>query len=422
MLNFLRNIVWGDGTLILIFVLGVILTFKTRIVQIRCLKKSLSLPFSPQKQKVGLSQLSALTTALAGTMGVGNIVGVGVALCVGGAGAMFWMWAASLLGMGIKYGEIYLSVKFRDNNSVGPFGYMKNGLRMPFLAYFFTAVTVLTSFGIGNCVQVGAMKECLTKISPQASTILSILLMFPFLIIILKSENSVVSATEKIIPIISMLYIVGCLSIILINISSIPRVFISIFNSAFNPYSAAGGVAGITIKECIRTGVSQGVFSNEAGMGSSSIVLSMAEGSSPHKQGLWGIFEVFFDTVVVCSLTGIAVLSSSSSALNKDIGSVTYTVFTDSFGITGSIFITVAISVFAMATLICWSYYGTQSIKLMSSKKIYVVLYKTFFCAIAIISVFLNFTSLYVFADILNGVMLLTNISALLMLVNKIEH
>lgn len=420
MLNFLRSVVWGDGTLLLIFALGVFVIFKTRFIQLRCLKEAISLPFSLKEKGSGLTQFSALTTALAGTMGVGNIVGVSVALSIGGAGALFWMWIAAFIGMGIKYGEIYLSVKYRSKGTVGPFGYMKQGLNMPFLGYAFAVITVLTSFGIGNCVQVGAMKECLSGFSQQGSVILSILFMIPFLVIILKKENTVVSATEKIIPAISILYIIGCLTIIFLNIKSIPNVFANIFKSAFGLESAAGGTVGVAIKKCIRTGVSQGVFSNEAGMGSSSIVLSMAEDSSPHKQGLWGVFEVFFDTVVVCTLTGLAVLSTSVSL--SSIGSVTYNVFTDSFGITGSVFITAAVSVFAMATLICWSYYGTQSIKILSQRKFFVFIYKVVFCAVAVISVFINFTTLYIIADILNGIMLLINISALFILVNKIEH
>lgn len=421
MLNSLYSLIWGNGTLALTALCGVILLIRCRFVQIRKLAPALMLPFEKRKKFGGLSPFAALATALAGTMGVGNIIGVGTAIVIGGAGAVFWMWVAAFIGMGIKYAEIFLAVKFKDQNSYGAMGYIKNGLKFPRLAIFFALVTVAASFGIGNSIQIGAVKECFTGMGFPMPWLMTVAILIPFAVIILKGDSAVSGSAERIIPIISVIYIAGCVGIICMNISSLPTVFETIFSQALNVGSVAGAAAGGTVKHCIRVGVAQGVFSNEAGMGSSSIVLSMTDEQNGAKQGLWGIFEVFFDTIVICTLTALSVLCSGIDLSLSAPAGATYDAFISCYRSFGGLFITVSVTVFAMATLICWSYYGTQAIRHITNKKKSVFAYKIIFVSVAAVSVFFEFNTLHMVCDILNGIMLLINLPVIILLSNHVK-
>ena len=421
MLVFLRDIIWGNGTLILIALCGAVMLIKSRFIAFRRIGEALTLPFSNNDKNGGLSPFAALATALGGTMGVGNIVGVGTAIGMGGAGAIFWMWLAALLGMGIKFAEINLAVKYKDDRSCGPMGYIKNGLRSRPVAAVYAVLCAVCSLGIGNCVQVGAVRECFGEILPFFPYALTLIVLVPFFFVILRGSNAVSRANEVIVPAISAIYILGCIGVILINANRLADAFRNIFASAFALNPILGGTAGAAISRCISVGVSQGVFSNEAGMGSSSIVHSLAENAAPHKQGLWGVFEVFFDTVVICSLSAFAVLCAPVDTASVSPQLLTYSAFESCYDKVGSVFIALCVSVFALATLLSWSFYGARALMHFNVKKRVVTAYRVVFVIVATVSVFMRFSTLYVIADILNGLMLLINVPVLILLCGKMD-
>lgn len=416
----LSDLLWGSGTVALILICGLVFTFKFKAPQITCFKEMLYLPFAENEKKTGISSFGAMATALGGTMGVGNIIGVGSAIAIGGVGSIFWMWISAFFSMATKYAENYYAVKYRSkdkkgNNIGGPMGYMTYGLNFKGLGKFFCILTALSSFGIGNAIQIGAMNESINNLVTVSPNLLCLIIVIAATFIFLGGGERISKISSVLIPLLSLLYVLFCIIIIGVNIDKLASGICDIFIYAFKPMSAAGGVVGAGMIKALKTGVNHGVFSNEAGMGSSSIAHASSNGENPHKEGLWGMFEVYFDTVICCTLTALAIIVTGSHLNFTEIGDITTSAFNSVFGKFGDAFIAASITLFAFATLISWYFYGEKSLEFLnisSLKKIYLFLY----IAVCGISCYFTFSNLLPICDILNGLTVLPNVICLLLI------
>ena len=342
-----------------------------------------------KNNKTGITSFQAVTTALASSIGTGNIIGVATAITLGGPGAVFWMWIAAFLGMMTSFAEIILGVKYRQTNSKkenfgGPMFYIQNGLGLRWLACFFAFACILASFGIGNMTQsnsiASALYECF-NFSPAVTGIsLAILVSF----IILGGIKRISKISEKIVPFMALFYIFGSLIVIIFHINNLPKAVFCIISDAFNFKSAVGGYGGFAITNAIKYGISRGVFSNEAGLGSSPIVHAASNESEPVVQGMWGIFQVFIDTIVVCSLTALCILTSGVVSEDKNGALLSIQAFSSTFGTFGEIFVTISITLFAFATIIGWFYYGEQCVLFLFENQ-NILIYKAIYIIFGII-------------------------------------
>lgn len=429
--------------LILLVGTGILLTVMTRGIQFRkfgyAMKNTLGKIFTKSEAGQGeVTPFQAVTTALAATVGTGNIAGITTAVVLGGAGSIFWLWVTALIGMCTKYAEVVLSVKFRTRNAQGdwvggPMYYITNGLGQGWrwLAVVFSLFGALAAFGIGNAVQVGnitgSINTAIQAFYPAAAqhvdTInlaIGIVIAVVVALVLLGGIKRLGSVTETLVPAMSVVYILACLAVIFANIQHIGAVFGMIFQGAFQPSAVVGGAAGFSLKMCIEWGVKRGVFSNEAGLGSAPIAHAATSEVNPVKQGLYGIFEVFMDTIVICTLTGITLLISgialpygvedgATIALNAQAFS---TVFGDR---AGSLIIAVGISLFALSTILSWGLYGTRCVEyLFGSRSI--KLYQMIFVLVAVVGATMEMSLAWRIADTLNGLMAIPNLIALVCL------
>lgn len=327
-----NNFIWGVPAMVCIIGVGLYLSIRTRFIQIRkfkyAMKTTIGRIFKKRDASDGsITPFQAVCTALAATVGTGNIAGVAGAIAVGGPGAVFWMWISALLGMCTKFAEVTLAVHFRERNQEGdlvggPMYYIKNGLgkKWQFLAVLFSLFGVLTFFGTGNATQVNTITTaidsallnynvCTSKTIPQINLILGIVIAVLVALVLLGGVKRIGKVTEKLVPFMALFYIALAIGVVILNIGNLPTVFASIFEGAFNPRSVTGGVVG-SIFICMKRGVSRGIFSNEAGLGTGSIAHACVDTQKPVKQGFFGIFEVFTDTIVICTLTALVILCS----------------------------------------------------------------------------------------------------------------
>lgn len=438
--DWLNKIVWGIPMLVLLVGAGLFLTIRTKGVQFThfgyAMKNTVGKIFSKQKKaaKGEVTPFQAVTTALAATVGTGNIAGITFAVTLGGAGAIFWLWVTALIGMCTKYAEVVLAVRFRERNAKGdwvggPMYYITNGLGKKWkpLACIFSIFGMLAAFGIGNAVQVGeitsAINTALQAYNPgMANSVETINIIIGGIIavivalVLLGGIKRLGGVTEMLVPFMSVAYIIACLVVIIANIQNIGTVFVMIFKGAFSPSAVVGGVGGFTLKMCIEWGVKRGVFSNEAGLGSAPIAHAASSEKNPVKQGLYGIFEVFVDTIVVCTLTGITLLISGidlhygvkgTTALNAQaLG----TVFGDK---AGSLFIAIGISLFALSTILSWGLYGTRCTEYLFGSKA-IKAYQVIFVIIVVVGATMDLKLAWGIADTLNGLMAIPNLIALL--------
>ena len=444
--SFLNNIVWGWPALILLAFVGVFMTCRTRFFQVshfghwirETIGAVLRKDVSGHTQDKSISQFQALCTALAATVGTGNIAGITTAVTLGGAGAIFWLWVSALLGMATKYSEVLLSVKFRERNAQGdwvggPMYYIKNGLgkNWKWLGVIFCIFGGLASFGIGNAVQVGnitdSINTAIQAFVPAAAEsrnminiVLAIILMIIVGVVLIGGIKRIGAVTEKLVPVMSAIYILACLAVVLFNIGEIPRVFGMIFQGAFSPEAVTGGAAGIGVKLCITWGVKRGVFSNEAGLGSAPIAHAASSESNPVKQGLYGIFEVFMDTIVICTLSGLTLLLTlDASTLNYGVAGSTSlnamalgTVFG---GKAGALVIAIGLSLFALSTALSWGLYGTRCWEFLLGEKA-VKPYQIIYTLVVLISATMSLDLAWDIADTLNGLMAIPNLIGLILL------
>ena len=441
--GWLNGIVWGIPALVLLMGAGIILTVGLKGFQFRkfgyAMKNTVGKMFKKQEAKAGeVTPLQALTTALAATVGTGNIAGITAAVTLGGAGAIFWLWVSALLGMATKYSEVMLSVKYRERNVVGdwvggPMYYIKNGLgkNWKWLGAIFCIFGGLASFGIGNAVQIGnitdAINTAIQQFNPAAAEyqtiiniVLAVILMVIVGVVLVGGIKRIGEVTEFLVPVMSVIYIVACLVVVIVNITKVPHVFGMIFQGAFTPAAVTGGAAGIGIKLCIEWGVKRGVFSNEAGLGSAPIAHAASSESNPVRQGLYGIFEVFMDTIVICTLSGLTLLLAlDEAAINYGTKGTTAlnamalgTVFGDKIG---ALIIAIGLSLFALSTVLSWGLYGTRCWEFLLGEKA-VKPYQVIFTLVVIISATMSLDLAWDIADTLNGLMAIPNLIALIAL------
>ena len=445
----LNGIVWGVPALTLLIGTGVLMTVFTRFFQfsrfghmwkntIGGLFKKSNIRKSTDKHSI--SQFQALCTALSATIGTGNIAGVAYAITMGGPGAVFWMWIAAIVGMMTNYSANVLGIYFRRRNEKGEWSggamyYLKDGVgRMkfgkvigPVLAVLFSLFAILASFGIGNMGQLVSISESISTLAGGAnaktvSLITGIVVMILAFLVIIGGLKRIATTNEKIVPFMAVFFIIGSLVIIIMNIAKVPAAFAAIFKSAFNFKSAAGGIGGAVIAQAMTWGFKRGVFSNEAGLGSSVMVHSASNVKEPVVQGLWGIFEVFADTIIVCTCTALVILTTgvvdletgaSLSGVTK-LGLATEA-FTAKFGTFGGVFIAVAVSLFAFTTILGWSYYGSKAWEYLFGTKS-VLVYKIIFLGMLLVSATIDASVAIDFSDTFNGLMSIPNLIGVLCL------
>ena len=442
-----NGVVWGIPALALLLFVGLLMTVLTKVFQVthfgHWMKKTIGAIFkdkhvtSHTKDK-SISQFQSLCTALAATVGTGNIVGVSGAILMGGPGAVFWMWIMAFLGMMTNYSENVLGIFYRRKNSKGEWSggamyYLRDGLGAKkgcktiglVLAGLFAFFCLIASFGIGNMTQVNAISGNMQNVFGIPTWVTGVVIMILVGLVVVGGLKRIAAVTEKIVPFMVILYMIGTITIFFLHIDQFVAVFKAIFKGAFGLQAAAGGAVGYGMKLAIEWGMKRGVFSNEAGLGSSVMVHSNSNVKEPVKQGMWGIFEVFADTIVVCTLTAFAILSSglidlqtgqlaqAFSGLTKN--DLVAAVFQQKFGVVGSGFIAVSIMLFAFSTVLGWSHYGTKACEYLLGEK-WTIIYRVLF----VISVFggavMGDNLAWDLADTFNGLMMIPNLIGVIVL------
>ena len=441
---FCNNIVWGVPMVVLIFGAGIYLSYKLDFFQITHIglifKNTVGSLFKRKgknKNDGSVSQFAAISTALAATIGTGNIAGVATAITIGGAGSIFWMWVSAFFSMATAYSENLLGVYYRQKNKKGEYSggamyYLKNGLKSKkilgkfsgILAFLFACFCVFSSFGMGNMIQVNTVSELLKegvlglKLPPTVTaTVLSFFIGFA----VFGGAKRICKITEKLVPVMAFIYVFGTLLVILLNYKNITFALTEVFKGAFGCSALLGGFSGYTVKTALNTGLKRGIFSNEAGLGSSPLVGSCSEVSEPAVQGMWGIFTVFFDTIIGCTLTAFAiltsgVLSSGNSGLGIHLVSQS---FTKTLGGGAGELVSLLTLLFALSTVIGWSFYGIKAAEYLLSEK-HLWIYKLSFTLAVIPGALLNLNTVWTVADIFNGLMAVPNLMGVLSLTKKV--
>lgn len=434
-----NNFIWGVPAMICIFGVGLFLSVRTNFLQIRkfpyAIRTTIGRMFRKRNASDGaMTPFQAVCTALAATVGTGNIAGVAGAIAIGGPGAVFWMWISALLGMCTKYAEVTLAVHFREKNTNGelvggPMYYIKNGLdkKWHFLAYLFSAFGVLTVFGTGNATQVNTITTAVNSALlnyhllgedqvPASNLIIGIVIAVLVGMILLGGIKRIGRVTEKLVPFMALLYVILGLGVIVIHAKALPSVFGAIIGGAFNPSAVTGGIVG-SMFVSMKKGVSRGIFSNEAGLGTGSIAHACADTRKPVKQGMFGIFEVFTDTIVICTLTALVILCSGIAVPYGEAAGAELTIrgFTSTYGSWISIFTAFAMCCFAFSTTIGWGLYGARCIEFLFSEKVtkpFMVVYSL----VAIVGATANLGLMWSIAETFNGLMAIPNLIALFLL------
>lgn len=427
MLNFftmLDDMVWGAPLLILLVGTGIYLTVRLGLLQVLKLPKAFKLIFADDKGQGDISSFAALATALAVTVGTGNIVGVATAIKAGGPGALFWMWIAAFFGMATKYSEGLLAIKYRtrdDNGEVsgGPMYYILNGMgkRWKPLAIFFAVAGILVAyFGIGTFSQVNSIASSLENSFGLAPQIVSIVVAVIVAIIIFGGIKSISKVAEKVVPFMAIIYILATLAVIFTNFDQILPAFGQIFTGAFTGTAAVGGFAGAVVKEAIQKGIARGVFSNESGLGSAPIAAAAAKTEEPVEQGLVSMTGTFIDTIIICTLTGLSIIVTEKWTVSGLEGApLTQAAFSSLFGTPGALALTFCLVLFAFTTILGWSYYGERCFEFLFGTK-HIKLYRVIFVIMVALGGFLKLELIWIIADIVNGLMALPNLIALLAL------
>ncbi len=414
--------------ILLLLVTGVYLTVGSGFFQLRhfgdILRETLLSLFKKEKAgqgKNGITPFQAVSTALAGTLGTGNIVGVATAIVSGGPGAVFWMIAAAFLGMIIKSAEVLLSVVFQEKDRSGqlhggPMYYMERGLGAPKLGRLFACLCLLASFGIGNIAQAHSVSAALESAFHWDKIGSGLLLAVPVGLAIFGGAKKITKICEKLVPFMALFYLGACLLVLGVHFRRLPTACEMILQSACGFRSAAGGMLGYTFSSAVRFGVFRGIFTNEAGLGSAPIAHGSAVTDSAVKQGMWGVFEVFLDTVVMCSLTALVILTSGLWDCGLDGAALTTAAFSAVLGRYASAFIAISILLFAVASMLGWYYYGVCCLRYLSAKPYLTRLYQAAFLSACVIGSSAELYFVWAAADCLNLLMLLPNTLSLLLL------
>ncbi|MEI3222276.1 MAG: sodium:alanine symporter family protein [Dorea sp.] len=435
----INDFIWGVPAMICIIGVGLYLSIRTGFLQIRkfgyAIQTTIGRMFRKKEASDGaLTPFQAVCTALAATVGTGNIAGVAGAIAIGGPGAVFWMWISAILGMCTKFFEVTLAVHFRERNAEGdlvggPMYYIKNGLgkNWRWLAYLFAGFGVLTVFGTGNATQVNTITTAIdsallnyhvisTDTVPVMNWIIGIAITILVGLILLGGVKRIGQVTERLVPFMAVFYIVLALGVVVFHFQNIPAVFASIFEGAFHPSAVTGGVIGSFFLS-MKKGVSRGIFSNEAGLGTGSIAHACADTRKPVKQGLFGIFEVFADTIVICTLTALVILCSGVSVPYGEAAGAELTIagFTATYGNWVSIFTAVAMCCFAFSTILGWGLYGARCIEFLFDAKV-IKPFMVAYSLVAILGATVELGLLWSIAETFNGLMAIPNLIAVFLL------
>ncbi|MDP3087170.1 MAG: sodium:alanine symporter family protein [Methylotenera sp.] len=417
--------IWGPPMLTLLVGTGLYLTILLKGMQFRALPLAFKLIFRKDHHHEGdISHFAALMTALAATVGIGNIVGVATAITLGGPGAVFWMWMTGLVGMATKYSEAVLAMKYREKGPHGmrggPMYYLAKGAGLPWLGTLFAVFTACAAFGIGNMTQANATAKIFESTFNIAPHITGWVLMILTGAVILGGIKSIGKFTSFLVPFMIVGYVSTSLVVLFIHANQIPQAFGLIFSSAFSPASATGGFAGATIAAAMRYGIARGVFSNESGLGSAPIAAAAARTSDPVKQALVSMTQTFIDTLVVCTMTALVILTANSWTLGVSASELTSASMAETLGHTGKIIVAISTALFAYSTLIGWNYYGEKAIEyLFGSKSI--AIYRVFFTAAVIVGATMSLELVWNFSDLMNGMMAIPNLIGLLLLAKVVK-
>ena len=439
-----NSFIWGVPAMICIIGVGILLTVRTRCIQVRkfgvAMKNTIGKIFDKTQARDGsMSPFQAVCTALAGTVGTGNIAGVAGAIALGGPGAIFWMWCSAFLGMCTKFSEVTLAIHFREKNKNGeyvggPMYYIKNGLskKWHFLAVFYAVFGVLTVFGTGNATQVNTIVSSVNtalinfnilkgESYSNVNLIFGILIAALVAMVLLGGIKRIGQVSEKLVPFMAVLYVILAFGVIILNIQRVPGVFAQIVSGAFTPRAATGGIIGSMFLS-MKRGVSRGIFSNEAGLGTGSIAHACADTDNAVHQGMFGIFEVFMDTIVICTLTGLVILLAAPNISYGQAAGAELTIsgFTATYGGWVSILTAIAMCCFAFSTIIGWGLYGSRCIEFLGGEK-FVRPFLVVYSFVSIVGATMNLGLLWDISDTFNGLMAVPNLIALLMLSGHVK-
>ena len=439
-----NSFIWGIPAMVCIIGVGLLLSVRTGFLQLRkfpyAIKTTIGRIFRKKDASDGaMTPFQAVCTALAATVGTGNIAGVAGAIALGGPGAIFWMWCSAFLGMCTKFSEVTLAIHFREKNANGeyvggPMYYIKNGLskKWHFLAVLYALFGVLTVFGTGNATQVNTIVSSIHSalhnlhiidgtVDERANLIFGIFIAAFVAMVLLGGIQRIGQVSEKLVPFMAALYVILAIGVVILHINRVPAVFAMIFKSAFTPQAATGGIIGSMFLS-MKKGVSRGIFSNEAGLGTGSIAHACADTNNAVHQGMFGIFEVFMDTIVICTLTGLVILLGAPNIVYGQAAGAELTIsgFTATYGGWVSIFTAVAMCCFAFSTIIGWGLYGSRCIEFLGGEKL-VRPFLVAYSFVSIIGATINLGLLWDIADTFNGLMAIPNLIALLILSGQVK-
>lgn len=422
LLTSVSDFLWGIPLLVLLFGTHLFLTFRLKFIQ-RYIGKAVRISLKRKKEGEGdVSQFGALTTALAATIGTGNIVGVSTAIVAGGPGAVLWMWLTGVFGIATKYSEALLSVKYRITTKEGlmaggPMYVLDKGLNLKWLGVIFAGLTAITAFGIGNMVQANSISHLVEDTFGISGWITGIILATLTAVVIIGGIKSIAKVCERLVPFMAIFYVLGCVILLFINISTVPESIVLIFNSAFTGQAAIGGFLGAGMKEAIRYGIARGLFSNESGLGSAPIVAAAAQTKNPVRQALVSSTGTFWDTVVVCAFTGVVIVNSFEWQNGLNGALLTKTAFSD-IPVIGPIVLTIGLLTFVFSTILGWSYYGEKAMEYLFGSKT-ILPYRWVWVVAVFVGCVLSLNIVWTFADITNALMAIPNLVSLIFL-NKV--
>ncbi len=421
LVSIINSFVWGPYMLLLLVGTGVYLTFKLDFIQFKRLSSALRMLIKEGKAQDGqgdIPPIQALTTALSATIGTGNIAGVATAIYLGGPGAIFWMWICAIFGMATKFAEAVLAVKYRKTlpdgtMQGGPMRYIADGLGLKWLGWLFAFMGAIAAFGIGSMVQSNSVAVVIKEHWNIQEVITGIILALLTGVVIIGGIKRIGKVTEKLVPFMGAFYVLGALTIIILNFEKVPEAISLIFKHAFTPAAGVGGFAGATVAQAMRYGVARGVFSNEAGLGSAPIAHAAAKTNNPVRQGLIAMTGVFFDTIIICSMTALVILSTGVWKTGQTSSALTYNAFEAALPGVGGIIVTVGLAIFAYSTMIGWAYYGEECVEYIFGIKARMP-YRFIFCIVIAFGAFQRVDFVWNFSDTMNGAMAIPNLIGLI--------
>ena len=424
-LTTLSDVVWGPPMLVLLVGTGVFLTLRLRGLQFTTLVPSLRLALIVRDETAGTGDVShyqALMTALAATVGTGNIAGVATAIAAGGPGALFWMWMTGLVGMATKFAEAVLAVKYRvtdDRHAMagGPMYYIERGLGWRWLGIVFAGLTAVAAFGIGNLVQANSVADALRATFGVPLVVSGAMIALATALVVLGGIQSIAKTASVIVPTMIVFYLVGGLIVLALNWRTLPDIALLIVRDAFSPAAAVGGFAGATVTQGIRFGIARGVFSNESGLGSGAIAAAAARAHHPVAQGLVSMTQTFIDTIVVCSITGFAIIATGAWQSGDTGAALTTRAFSTGLpGTWGGAIVALALALFAFSTLLGWSYYGEKALEYLVGSTRFTRRYRMVWVAATFVGAITSLEVVWAVADVFNGAMAIPNLIALVLL------